>query len=193
MNIIYDFKTLESNYSLIPNNGKEQIVLGHTSRPIKNFLESVISRKSIKIPNYTIDKSGNIYNHFTPDNYSYVVPNEKTITIFLENDGWLIKKKRYFYNWIGDLHKGNDVYELDWRGYKYWDKYTDEQTKTLKDLIDELCSKYSISRNTVGHNTKLLDPLIVKGILCRSNYYEEYTDLSPAFDFSKIKNKIKKK
>lgn len=68
MNVIYDFKTLDSNYSLMPNNIKEQIVLGHTSRGIKSFLECVTLRRSIKIPNYTIDKEGNIYNHFTPDN-----------------------------------------------------------------------------------------------------------------------------
>jgi hypothetical protein len=191
MNINYNFKTLDSNYSLIPNN-KDQIVLGHTSRNIKTYLDSVKLRKSIKIPNYTIDKTGCVYNHFTPDNYSFVVPNEKTITIFLENDGWLIKKRRYYYNWIGDIYKG-DVHEQEWRGHKYWATYTDEQIKTLKGLIDELCNKYTISRNTVNHNTKLLDPTIVKGVLCRSNYYEEYTDLSPAFDFSTIKNKIKKK
>jgi hypothetical protein len=191
MNINYEFKTLESNYSLVPIN-KEQIVLGHTSRNIKDYLDGVRLRKSIKIPNYTIDKWGGVYNHFKPDNYSFVVPSDKTITIFLENDGWLIKKKKYFYNWVGDIHKG-DVYEQEWRGYKYWDTYTDEQIKSLKDLTDELCVKYTISKNTVGHNTKLLDATLVKGILCRSNYYEEYTDLSPAFDFSKIKNKIKKK
>lgn len=192
MNVNYDFKTLDSNYSLIPNNIKEQIVLGHTSRSIKPFLDGVKVRRSVKIPNYTIDKNGKIYNHFTPDKYSFVVPNEKVITIFLENDGWLIKKKKHFYNWIGDIYKG-DVYEQEWRGYKYWSTYSDEQIKVLKDLIDDMCSKYSISRNAVGHNTKLLDPKIVKGILCRSNYYEEYTDLSPAFNFSTIKNKLKKK
>lgn len=191
MNIIYDFKTLESNYSLIPNN-KEQIVLGHTSRGIKTYLDGVKLRRSVKIPNYTIDKEGKIYNHFVADNYSFVVPNDKTITLFLENDGWLVKKKKYFYNWVGEVYKG-DVHEQEWRGYSYWAKYSDEQVKSLKELIDNLCMKYTISRNTVGHNTKLLDPTSVKGILCRSNYYEEYTDLSPAFDFSKIKNKIKKK
>lgn len=191
MNINYEYKTQESNYSLVPNE-KEQIVLGHTSRDIKNFLESVKLRRSVKIPNFTIGRDGIIYNHFLSNNYSFVVPNDKTISIFLENDGWLIKKKKYFYNWIGDVYHG-DVHEQEWRGYKYWSSYTDEQLKSLKDLIDDLCSKHNISRNTVGHNTKLLDPLIVRGVLCRSNYYEEYTDLSPAFDFSFIKNKIKKK
>jgi hypothetical protein len=191
MNINYEYKTLESNYSLIPNN-KEQIVLGHTSRGIKEYLNGIKLRKSIKIPNYTIDRDGNVYNHFIADNYSFVVPYEKTITIFLENDGWLVKRKKYFYNWIGELYKG-DVHEQEWRGHNYWATYKDSQVKSLKDLIDEICVKYTISRNTVGHNTKLLDATIVKGILCRSNYYEEYTDLSPTFDFSKIKNKKKNK
>lgn len=187
----YEYPTLDSNYSLTPKN-KEQILLGHTSRNIKQFLESVKIRKTIKVPNYTIGKNGEVYNHFTPDNYSLVVPNDKTVSIFLENDGWLIKRGRYYYNWIGDLYKG-DVVNLEWRGYKYWASYDDAQIESLKSLINELCGKYNISRNTIGHNTKLLDPLTVKGILCRSNYYEEYTDLSPAFDFSSIKNKIKKK
>lgn len=191
MNINYDFKTLESNYSLMPIS-KEQIVLGHTSRNIKNFLDGVKLRRSIKIPNYTIDKGGNIFNHFLPNNYSFVVPNDKTITIFLENDGWLVKKKKYFYNWIGDTYKG-DVYEKEWRGYNHWASYTDSQIESLNDLIDDLSVKYTIKKNIVGHNTKLLDTTNVNGILCRSNYYEEYTDLSPAFDFSKLKNKVKKK
>jgi hypothetical protein len=191
MNINYEYKTQESNYSLSPSNNKEQIILGHTSRNIKSFLEGVKLRRCIKIPNFTIDKEGNIYNHFKPNNYSLIVPNERTISVFLENDGWLIKKKRYFYNWMGDLYKG-EVYEKDWRGYNHWGVYSEQQIKSLKDLIDNLCSEYNIPRNTVGHNTKLLDPLIVKGVLCRSNYHDEYTDLSPAFDFSKIR-KLKKK
>jgi hypothetical protein len=191
MNIIYEFKTPESNYSLIPNK-KEQIVLGHTSRCIGSYLDGVKLRRSVKIPNYTIDRGGKIYNHFTPDNYSFVVPNDKTISIFLENDGWLIKKKKHYYNWIGELYKG-EVHEQEWRGYSYWAKYSDEQVNSLKILIDELCVKYSISRNVVGHNTKLLDATGVKGILCRSNYYDEYTDLNPSFDFSKLKNKVRKK
>lgn len=186
MDINYKYKTPEYNFSLTPTE-KTQIVIGHTSRCIKHYLNGIKTRRSIKIPNYTIDKTGQIFNHFTPDNYSFVVPNQNSITIFLENEGWLVKKKKYYYNWVGEKYVG-EIYEKEWRGYSEWAKYTDEQISSLNDLIASLTKIYGIPNIVVPNNTKMSDPSKMKGILCRSNYYEEYLDMSPAFDFSLIKN-----
>ena len=45
----------------------------------------------------------------------------------------------------------------------------------------------------VGHNTYISGIELFEGIAYRSNYNKEMTDLSPAWDFENLKNKIENK
>jgi hypothetical protein len=47
-----------------------------------------------------------------------------------------------------------------------------------------------IEPNVVGHNTKINGVEKYEGVVTRSNFNSDYTDLSPAFDFEDFLNKI---
>ena len=59
---------------------------------------------------------------------------------------------------------------------------------SLKILLIELCQKYDIPKNFIGHNVFDSNVDLFKGIVFRSNYHQESTDVSPAFDMEVLKN-----
>ena len=68
--------------------------------------------------------------------------------------------------------------------------YPDKQLRTCAKLIKELCSKHGIPLEMVGHNVKIDGVISFSGVTARSNYSEYWTDLSPSFDFKKLKTYI---
>jgi hypothetical protein len=173
------------------NNKKTQIILIHTSREINQYLMGLKYRfngKYNKIPNYIIDKEGKILELLSPEKTSKVFNNRridnKSIVISLENLGWLEKEplKKGFINWIGNIYKG-EVFERKWRDYLYWDKYTKEQTDSCIYLCKKLIKDFGISEKFVGHNTKINGIENFDGIVTRSNYFTETTDINPSFEF----------
>lgn len=179
-------------------NKKKQIILCHTSREVGNFLTSLEFRYNgnyDKIPNYIIDKKGNIIKLLEDNEYSNhfddINVNRNSITIFLENLGWLEKKPltEEYINWIGDIYKGQ-VYQKKWRDYVFWDPYTDLQFETTAKLCIDLIKKHRIFNFSIGHNTKIDNIQRVFGVVTRSNFDTYYTDLNPSFDFEKLQNLI---
>ena len=170
---------------------KHQIILTHTSRNLKDYLSSLKFRyngKFDRIPHYIIDRDGDIiqllpnigYGKFFNDENL----NKNSIIISLENLGWLEKEplKKGYINWIGNIYKG-EVFERKWRDYLYWDKYTNEQIDSCVFLCKKLIEEFRIGKKFVGHNTKINGIEKFEGIVTRSNYFTETTDLNPSFDF----------
>jgi N-acetyl-anhydromuramyl-L-alanine amidase AmpD len=91
---------------------------------------------------------------------------------------------------LGNSYRKNseEVLNKRWRNYVYWDRYTKEQMESLTDLLTKLCQKYDISKDFIGHNVFDENVDLFKGITFRSNYYQESTDVSPAFDMEILKN-----
>ena len=50
--------------------------------------------------------------------------------------------------------------------------------------------EFNISKKCIGHNTKVNGVNQFDGIVTRSNYTTDVTDLSPAFDFDYFKKNI---
>jgi len=177
---------------------KTQIILTHTSRKVENYLASLLYRYNgnfDRIPNYIINKDGEIIkllennqhtNYFDEPNI-----NRNGIIICLENLGWLEKQplENYYINWIGDIYEGNP-YERKWRDYFFWDKYTSKQIESLGKLILEIIDEMKIVKEISGHNTKIIGIEKFKGIVSRSNFDINYTDINPSFDFDKLRNII---
>ena len=65
--------------------------------------------------------------------------------------------------------------------------YTDKQLESLLNLLNKLCMDLDINKEFVGHNVRVEGVEKFEGIVTRSNYSEFFTDLSPAFNFEKIK------
>ncbi len=70
-----------------------------------------------------------------------------SIGIELCNFGYLTKKSNSFYTYAGTVVDPDQVVDLGYtfRGYRYWQKYSDKQLSSLVDLITYLTEKHSIS------------------------------------------------
>jgi N-acetyl-anhydromuramyl-L-alanine amidase AmpD len=178
---------------------KKQIILIHSSRNSEEYLTALKYRHNgsySKIPNYFIDREGKVIKLLEDKNYSkFFYKNEinkKAIFICLENLGWLEKQplKNGYINWIGNIYNSN-VFQRRWRDYYYWQPYTEEQLKSTSELCLKICYNNSIKVETFGHNTKINGIENFEGIVTKSNYLSEITDLSPAFNFELFSKLLK--
>jgi hypothetical protein len=188
-------------YELTKNNfyqkefQKTQIVIGHNNRKDMRHFDSWINRRGgiyKKTSTYSIDTNGLIYQHYNPKYYSDFLGLEQDkniISITLVNQGWVkLTENNVFVDWLGHIYS-RDIkpYEKNWRGYTHWVKYTDKQFESLKWIIKHLIKEFNLSENIIDHNVFDENIDIFKGVVFRSNYFKNLTDVSPAFDINKIK------
>lgn len=189
------YKLLENNYNQLEQE-KKYIILGNTMRNDMKHFYSWVTRYNgeyKKTAHYTITKNGEIINHFDDKYYSDyfndVNLNKNSVIILLENEGYLINKENSYINWFGDIYKG-EVYQKRWRGYEFWDKYTDNQLDATVFLINNICNKLGIAKNVVNHNIKIDISTQNNNIFYKSNIDRIFFDLNPSWEFEKFKNKI---
>jgi hypothetical protein len=177
---------------------KKQIILSHSSREIKNYLMSLKYRyngKYDKIPNYVINREGKILKLLNDNEHSNYFSdtniNRNSIIICLENLGWMEKEplKNSHINWIGNIYK-EKIYEKKWRDYFFWQPYTEIQIENTVELCKKLTKELSINKECIGHNTKINGVERYEGIVTKSNFDIEFTDVSPAFNFEQFINQI---
>lgn len=178
---------------------KKQIILCHTSREVEEYLTSLKFRyngKFDRIPNYVITKDGKILqllsdishtNYFNNENI-----NRNSIIICLENLGWLEKKPltNSYINWKGSIYN-EQVYEKKWRDYFFWEPYTTSQIESTADLCNQLNKTLRIDNRCIGHNTKVVGIENFEGIVTKSNFDSDFTDLSPSFNFETFRKLLK--
>lgn len=191
---IQDVSLLDSNKLNINKrrSKKKQICLYDTQRRFDDFVMKLKHRQNGKyedIPHFIIDKLGNIYQIFDTK-YSSNTFNDrnidkKQIKIALENLGWLHKNTitGVLYNWINDKYRSKPFIKK-WRGYYYWDVYTEEQKKSLVKLCEQLTEENKIPYQTVPASGYFADILNFEGIVCKSNFLNIYTDINPSFNFN---------
>ena len=170
---------------------KKQIILTHTGRKIDDYISSLKNRhngKYNKVPHFIISRDGFVYKALPEIGYSNYFKNnninQNSIIISLENLGWLEKRPLtdYYVNWIDDIYKG-EIYERKWRDYFFWQPYTEKQVEICAKLCNSIINDFSIDKKCIGHNTKVDGVERYGGIISRSNFNSNYTDLSPAFNF----------
>jgi len=178
---------------------KTQIILSETKRNYRNYINSLRYRyngKNPYIPNYIVTKDGQIFKTLEDNEYSKMMDDEdidkKSIHIVLENHGWLKKNalEETYVNYIGDIYK-KEVFEKKWRDYFFWDKYSENQIKTLSELILEICNKLNIKKECLGTNVKFDEVKTFKGIVSKSNFDFIYKDLNPSFNFKLLNELLK--
>jgi len=177
---------------------KTQIILCHTSRPILSYLNSLYYRLDghfRKIPTYLISRDGMTFKNFDIEDHSDFMGDpevdQQAVVICLENLGWLKYDhlNNMYINWIGDIYKG-EVYQKRWRDHTYWAHYPSVQLRECAILLKEVCENLGIPLKLLGHNVKVEGTETFSGIVSRSNYNELWTDVSPSFDFNKLKKYI---
>jgi len=197
------YKLTENNYT---NQGtkKNRIIIGSTYSTGMDHYNGWLTRLNgnySRTAMFTIGMNGEIYQHFSPNFFSDFMfdplLNETSITILLENEGWLVKdltNENKYINYVGHIYNRKDsVIEKRWRGQLYWAPFTNKQVKSTLDLIVELCDNFNIPMDAIPHNTNFDGATDFNGILYRSNFESHYTDISPGWDCKKFKDKLDKK
>ncbi len=171
---------------------KTQIILGGSLRK-ENFhinrLKHKDGGKSKSFCTYSIDREGNVFQHYDPKYYSDFMGDKnidkKSISIVLENMGMLFydyETSKYL-NWILDECSEEFMYERKWNGHTYWEQYSEEQFNSTVELIKFLIKEFDIELDCLGFNVFYENTLNYEGIVTRSNYNSDYSDLNPSFDF----------
>lgn len=180
---------------------KSRIIIGNTySSDMRHYIgwTKRWNGKYDKTAMFTIDVNGKVYQHFSPIYFSNFMDdsnlNETSITILMENEGWLIKdlsQEKKYINYVGHIYKRNDsVIEKRWRNHIYWAPYPKKQEESAKRLVKELCLEFDIPLKVIPHHTNFDDASVYNGVLYRSNFGKHYTDISPAWDCLGFKNNI---
>ena len=120
--------------------------------------------------------------------------NKETIGIEIDSWGGLTKKDGKFYNaYGGEISNDLDIVGVDWRGYKYFQKYSQEQIDALAELLPILMEAYNIP-NTGLKNGDLdisMDALNgIGGIYSHTNYRSDKSDIYPDRDLIQMLNNI---
>jgi len=174
---------------------KKQIILCETKRDYKNYIISLKSRyngKNPYLPNYVIDRNGEVYIIMNPKHYSKFMNSpsidKDSIIICLENFGWLEKKpiENIYLNWIGDIYK-KEVFEKKWRDKGFWHPYNkEEQIESLISLLKNLCKDFQIPKVCPETNVVMTNVENFKGIVSKSSFGFDFKDVNPSFDFKRL-------
>jgi N-acetyl-anhydromuramyl-L-alanine amidase AmpD len=191
------YKISENNYYNIVTE-KKRIVLCDSLRKDHNHIKRLQKKeygKSKTWPTYTIDREGNVFEHFDPKYYSDYYGDTNidmsSIYICIENMGVLTYdiEKRTYSNWINEICNVNDVSIIKWKGYSFWEKYRKDQIISVFNLCSFLCEKFKIDNLSIGYNNYDENALNFNGIICISNFDNMSCSVNPTFKYENFKKK----
>jgi len=164
---IIQYPAPESEYHRVEY-PKSQVVIHHTasggnSRGDIDYLNKLAGKVHVA---FWIDRDGQIWQAFSSKYYAphlgtpastfkkFGVNNtiedihKHSIGIELDSWGWLTLKDGKYYSYTGETVKPENVvtFPKGFRGYKYYERYTDAQIAALKNLLIYLCNTYKISK-----------------------------------------------
>jgi N-acetyl-anhydromuramyl-L-alanine amidase AmpD len=123
--------------------------------------------------------------------------NSKSISIEICNYGPLTKgKDGKFYNYVNKPVNEDDVCELEteFRGYKYWEKYTDVQIESLRKLILYLSNRWGIEVEKGIYNTEWFEYgdkwFSLGGLRTHTQVRKDKLDLFPQPELIEMLNSI---
>jgi len=173
---------------------KTQILLYDTGRRIDDFISKLEYRNNgqySEVPHFVITKLGTIYQIYDTNYYSNTfddpLVDKQFIKIAIENLGWLTKNTitGFLNNWIGDPYR-SEPFKSSWRNHYFWDNYTPTQIESISNLCQFLCEKHEIPKQVVPSQGYLEKVVKFRGIVCKSNFSNIYTDINPSFDFKQF-------
>ena len=142
---------------------------------------------AVSVP-FIIDRDGKIYQLYDEayDHYhagsKFRALSRKTIGIELVNWNHLIKKSDGYYSWVNKRIDNDDVINTNlWRGYIAFQKVTEEQHKSLCELLKYLCEKYGIKKSLIrDYKPEIINNADWSGICFHSSFHPEKTDFHPS-------------
>lgn len=192
-----------SDYDYIKSvHKKNQIVLHHTvsstAQSTINWFKNDGGKSKVAVA-FVIDKDGTIYKLFEPKYWAWHLGkgsntrhNAFSIGIEIVNEGGLVKKEDKLYWFDGKYEYKGDYIELEkeFRGYKYFAKYTKLQVLAVHELIEKLIKDFEIEKkfsNTFNYDQQFRT---FNGVILHCNVQPHKTDLSPAWDLKETNDFI---
>jgi N-acetyl-anhydromuramyl-L-alanine amidase AmpD len=180
---------------------KTNIVLHHTvSSTARSALTWWKSQPARIGTAYVVDKDGTIYEAFSPEHWAHhlgikgptnIPLNRRSIGIEIVNEGPLtIKSGNLRWNFSDDKpgtpYAGAYVRTPVWRGFDLWATYTDAQYEAVRDLVAQLCQDFSLPPTCITHRNFDANAPNKATVYAHYHVRTDKSDLSPAFDFSRI-------
>jgi N-acetyl-anhydromuramyl-L-alanine amidase AmpD len=173
---------------------KTQIVIGSSLRKDNNHIKRLQHKefgKTKKWNTFTINREGNIYQHYDDKYHSDFLGvkegDKRSISIVLENMGCLFETTSgEFINWLNEFCIKDRVVEKEWLDYDFWEKYSDEQLDSLINLINFLCEKHNIPKTFIEFYTYHKNTHKFKGIVFRGNYIEDSSNMNPLLNIDQL-------
>lgn len=180
---------------------KTQIVIGLSLRKDDyhiNRLKHKDYGETKKWCTYSISRFGDVVEHYAPKFYSDYLgikeADKQSISIVLENMGALVKTvDGHYINWLNEVCPVKRVEEKTWLGQRYWEKFSEEQIESTVELCATLCEEFSIQPNVIDFHYPHKDMLNFKGIVLKSNYFDDSNSINPLFDLTKFSDLLKLK
>jgi N-acetyl-anhydromuramyl-L-alanine amidase AmpD len=160
-------KRLSNDQFIQEEHPKKQIYLHHTAgggNPVA--VASYFQQKEGKVATaFIIGANGKIVQLFSSKHWAYHLGlkpevfaemgvtyrslDKISIGIEICNFGPLKKQNGYFVNYVGGRVDRSQVTELNgkYKGHIFWQKYTDEQIESTRQLLVYLCDAYGISKD----------------------------------------------
>lgn len=173
---------------------KTQIIIASSLRKDNHHLVRLKHKdfgKTKRWNTFTISRDGTVYQHYDPKSYTDFMgikqADKQSISIVLENMGYLTHTPKGSYvNWLNEICDEGNIFEKKWMGYNFWEKYTNAQMDAVVKLCNKLCDEFEIEKNVIEFKNYHKDILKFKGIVFRSNYFEESVDVNPDISIEKF-------
>lgn len=177
---------------------KTQIVLATSLRKQNYHITRLLHKdygKSKRWNTYTVSRDGVVYQHYDNNFHSDFLgikeADKQSISIVLENMGCLFTTPSGKYvNWLSEICDDEHIVEKSWFGYNFWEKIPEIQIKSVVLLCGELCEQYNIPKVCIDFHHYHKDTLKFRGVVFRSNYIEDSSDINPLFDIEKFKEML---
>ncbi len=190
---IIDFPMAENQYYKEVYN-KRQIVIHHTvsNGNAQNVISSWQKTKEKVGVAFVIDREGKVYKAFSSAHWAYhlgtkeinnTILNKQSIGIELCSWGALTFKNGVYLNTSKEEIPKEEVitYISPFRGYRYYQKYTEKHLESLKSLVQYLCENYNIPKIYHPEMWGLSNTAIRgnKGIFTHVSYRKDKSDCHP--------------
>ena len=123
------------------------------------------------------------------------------------NFGFLTEKNGKYYTYTKQVVPNQYVVDLgkNFRGYRFWHKYTDRQIQSLSKLIKHISTQFNIDINSSGIKNQLANSVHpfqafeynpqavkgkVKGILSHTSVRKDKFDVSPQMNLVNMINEL---
>jgi len=190
-NITYGVKEI-NHYKT--QNVKNQIVLATSLRKGSYHITRLQHKefgKTKRWNTFTVTRDGVVYQHYNPKFHSDFLgikeADKQSISIVLENMGSLFQTPSGKHiNWLNEICDEENVIEKNYLGYSYWENFTEEQIISTVELCKKLSREFNIPKNCMEFHYFHKDTLKFRGIVFRSNYIQDSSDINPLFDIEKF-------